>query len=166
LWLEFSSAPQNPQDGYFARVLRNAPDPLILESGQPIPEVAEPPLALDPELVRKVVPDESDDRGGLEAMQPLIASNSPLHFALPLPPGMSDNSPELFGFFTYAQAEQVDGTGRRNVLLSRKPAFVQRSTIPGSRTDAFGETLFLGTDSRSGDLLTITTPWRRLGRCG
>jgi hypothetical protein len=31
LWLEFSSPPQDPQDGYFARILRNAPDPLLLD---------------------------------------------------------------------------------------------------------------------------------------
>jgi hypothetical protein len=113
LWLEFSSPPQDPQDGYFARVLRNAPDPLLLGLGDPtgagggenlfgnIPEIAEPPLPLDPELLRKIVPGESDDGAGLDAMQPMIASDSRLHYLLPLPAGISDTSPELFGFFTY-----------------------------------------------------------------
>jgi hypothetical protein len=103
LWLEFSSPPQDPQDGYFARILRNAPDPLLLDPdpGETVPEIAEPPLAIDPELVRKIVPNESDDRAGLDAMQPLIACDSPLHYLLPLPAGMTDSSPELFGFFTY-----------------------------------------------------------------
>jgi hypothetical protein len=230
LWLEFSSPPQDPQDGYFARVLRNAPDPLLLDQGSAViggphsgpvllPETAEPPLAIDPELVRKIVPNESDDRAGLDAMQPLIASDSPVHYLLPLPAGMTDSSPELFGFFTYeirvghatrwstaqgrygpplrvggiqlpapmlsctvwrdnegirvsapfampvfdgrplqpifpntamwvllyAQAQQVDGTGRRNVLLSRQQALVQRSTVPAPRTDAFGEAFFPAT---------------------
>jgi hypothetical protein len=37
----------------------------------------------------------------------------------------------------YAQAQQVDGTGRRNVLLSRKQALVQRSTVPVPRRRIF-----------------------------
>ena len=39
----------------------------------------------------------------------------------------------------YAQAQQVDATGRRNVLLNRQQALVQRSIVPAPRTDAFGE---------------------------
>ena len=241
LWLEFSSAPQDPQDRYFVRVLRNAPDPIILAfpvpvgatnppDGETIPEIAEPPLALDPELLRKIVPNESDDHAGLDAMQQLIASDSPLHYLLPLPAGMTEDSPELFGFFTYeirvghyglpttqttvwstaqgrfgpplrvggvqhpapalsctvwrdtdsvrvsapfampvlegrplqplsprtlmwallyAQAEQVDGTGRRNVLLIRKPAILQGGTGHGPRTDAFGEALLPAAEIRA-----------------
>ena len=48
-----------------------------------------------------IVQDEADDRAGVDAMQPMIASDSPLHWALPLPPGADESSPELFGFFTY-----------------------------------------------------------------
>jgi hypothetical protein len=221
LWLEFSAPPQDSQDSYFARILRNAPDPLLLDPNPAdiVPETAEPPLAIDPELVRKIIPDESDDRAGLDAMQPLIASDSPLHYLLPLPAGMTENSPELFGFFTYeirvghaarwstaqgrygpplrvagiqhpaptlactvwrdnqgirvsapfampvldgrplqpisprsemwvllyAQAQQVDGTGRRNVLLSRLQATVQPKDVHDPRTDAFGEAFFPAT---------------------
>jgi hypothetical protein len=61
-----------------------------------------PPLPLDPELVRAVTPLESDNRDGLTAMTqltPAPASNK--HFLLPLPPGVSPDDPELFGFYTY-----------------------------------------------------------------
>jgi hypothetical protein len=34
-------------------------------------------------------------------MQPLLPTDSPRHFLLPLPPGLIPESPELFGFFTY-----------------------------------------------------------------
>src|SRR5262249_42345352 len=94
LWLEFSAPPLDGHDGYFARVLRNAPDPVTLDSTVTIFEVAEPALAIEPEPVRKIVAGQSDDRAGLDAMQPMIASDSPLHYLLPLPPGMTGNSPE------------------------------------------------------------------------
>jgi len=41
------------------------------------------------------------DRAGFTAMQPLVPSDSPLHFMLPLPLGLPENAPELFGFYTY-----------------------------------------------------------------
>jgi hypothetical protein len=52
-------------------------------------------------LTRIITPGMSDDRAGLDAMQQLIASDSPLHYAVSLPPGLSPDSPELFGFFVY-----------------------------------------------------------------
>ncbi|PMD12110.1 hypothetical protein NA56DRAFT_38363 [Hyaloscypha hepaticicola] len=102
LWLEFDSAPNDTRDQYFARVLRNVPDPLLSSSGNNVPVTLEPPLPVDPELVRKIVPGEATDEDGLAAMQPLIPSDSsPVHFILPLPPGATNVSPELFGFWTY-----------------------------------------------------------------
>jgi hypothetical protein len=100
LWLEFDRPPDNPCDAYFCRMLRYAPDPLLV-SGPEISEAAEPPLPIDPELIRTVVPGQSDDRAGAGVMQRLILSDSPVHFVVPLPPGVHDDSPELFGFFTY-----------------------------------------------------------------
>jgi len=47
------------------------------------------------------VPGQSDDRAGLDAMQPLVPSSSPLHFMLPLPTGLAVDAAELFGFFVY-----------------------------------------------------------------
>jgi len=101
LWLEFQSAPENPADAYFARVLANAPDPVLLPPDVELPETAEPPLPIDPEPIRRIVPGQSDDKAGLGAMQLLVPTDSPRHFLLPLPPGLTEDSPALFGFFTY-----------------------------------------------------------------
>ena len=61
----------------------------------------EPPLPVDPEWVRVIRPGQSDDRAGLDAMQPLLPTASPTHFLLPLPPDLTSDSRELFGFFVY-----------------------------------------------------------------
>jgi hypothetical protein len=58
-------------------------------------------MPIDPELVRVIIPGQSDDRAGLDAMQQLIPSQSLRHFLVPLPPGLSPESPDLFGFFVY-----------------------------------------------------------------
>jgi hypothetical protein len=104
LWLEFDRPPENPRDLYFGRIIAYAPDPLLVGGGVPTnpDETAEPPLPVDPEPIRTIVPGQSDDRAGFSAMQELVpSSDSPVHFMLPLPSGMSDDSPELFGFYTY-----------------------------------------------------------------
>ena len=107
LWLEFAEPLDDKNDLYFARVLAYAPDPMltgdqILQPGPaPIIPPPEPPLAIDPELIRVIVPDQSDDGAGLDAMQKLIPSDSPLHFMLPLPTGLAVDASELFGFFVY-----------------------------------------------------------------
>jgi hypothetical protein len=105
LWLEFAEPVSDSDDTYFARVLSYAPDQML--TGAPFSDPSgidpppEPPLSVDPELIRTIVPGQSDDRAGLDAMQPLIPSTSPLHFMLPLPPGLAVDAPELFGFFVY-----------------------------------------------------------------
>lgn len=217
LWLEFDRPPDDPEDRYFARVLRAAPDPLLSRLGESVSEIAEPPPAIDPELIRAISQGESDDRAGLDAMEQLLPSDSPVHFMLPLPAGLDENSPELFGFFTYelrvghaaewstaqgrfgppfrvtgvqhpapplpctvvrnssgitvsaayalpvldgrsvqpapphseiwallyAQAEQLDGADRRNVLLGRKPAPWSRQTFELARaSNAYGTASF------------------------
>ena len=101
LWIEFDRPPDDPHDAYFARVLRNVPDPLLINSPEGVPEAGEPPLPVDPEWIRSIVHGQSDDRAGLSAMQKLSQSDSPLHYLLPLPAGVDENSPELFGFYTY-----------------------------------------------------------------
>jgi hypothetical protein len=75
--------------------------PTISRAGDNAAETADPPLAIDPEWVRMIVQNEADDRAGIDAMQPMIASDSQIHWALPLPPGLDENAPELFGFYTY-----------------------------------------------------------------
>lgn len=105
LWLEFAAPIADPDDTYFARVLSYAPDQML--TGQPFVDSAktepppEPPLPVDPELIRTIAPGQSDDHAGLDAMQRLIPSNSNLHFMLPLPPGLAVDALELFGMFTY-----------------------------------------------------------------
>jgi hypothetical protein len=105
LWLEFADPVADPDDTYFARVLSYAPDQML--TGAPfidpggIDPPPEPPLPIDPELIRTIVPGQSDDHAGLAAMQPLIPSSSPLHFMLPLPTGLAVDATELFGMFTY-----------------------------------------------------------------
>lgn len=104
LWLEFAEPIANPQDGLFARVLANSPDPLLAQGNRGELYIApeEPALPIDPELMRVVSPGQSDDLAGIGAMQQMQkASDSDLHYILPLPPGMDPDSKELFGFFTY-----------------------------------------------------------------
>ncbi len=101
LWLEFDRPLDNPRDLYFCRVLAYAPDPLLMSGLNDQNETAEPPLPVDPEPIRSVVPGQSDDRAGFTAMQPLISSDSPVHYMVPLPPGLPEDAPEMFGFFTY-----------------------------------------------------------------
>ncbi|MFL6083688.1 MAG: hypothetical protein ACJ74F_10860, partial [Mycobacterium sp.] len=103
LWLELSEAPLDPNDEIFIRMLGYAPDPLLsdhrFETFVP-PE--ESPLPIDPELVRVISPGMADDHAGLGAMTRLVASDdSPTHYLIPLPPGLTVDSPELFGLFTY-----------------------------------------------------------------
>ena len=102
LWLELDREPDDPNDAYFIRLLAYTPDPLLsdnrIETFIP-PEEA--PLALDPELVRVITPGESDDSAGLSAMQPLLPGESPRHFMVPIPPGLTPDGAEMFGMFTY-----------------------------------------------------------------
>lgn len=100
LWLEFDQALQDPHDLYFGRVLAVAPDPALTDTVD-TPDLPEPPLPIDPEPIRVISPGQSDDQAGLNAMQALLATDSPRHFLLPVPNGYSADSPDLFGFFTY-----------------------------------------------------------------
>jgi hypothetical protein len=113
LWFEFEDPVANPKDAYFARVVSYAPDPMLTRL-EPIPPEVEPvkpspesPLPIDPELIRVIRPNQSDDRAGLNAMQrlvpsePITPSATTRHFMIPLPDGIFPDSRELFGFFTY-----------------------------------------------------------------
>jgi hypothetical protein len=100
LWLELDGPLENPNDTYFARMLSYAPDPMLTR-GQEVTTPPEPPLPVDPEYIRVIHPDQSDDKAGLNAMQQLLPTKSPNHFLVPLPPGLNSRSKELFGFFVY-----------------------------------------------------------------
>lgn len=101
LWFEFAAPPASPHDSFYARVLAYAPDPVLTNMNPALPEAAEPPLPIDPELIRTIVPGQSDDQAGAGAMQLLRPTDSPVHFYVPLPAGLTPDAPELFGFFTY-----------------------------------------------------------------
>lgn len=101
LWVEFASPLEDDQDRYFCRVLKYAPDPLLVPSQYDIEDSQEPGMPLDPESVRQIVPGQSSDFAGQDSMQQLIPTTSPLHWVLPLPIGIADDSLELLGFWTY-----------------------------------------------------------------
>ncbi len=111
LWIEFEQPiADKDDDAYFGRVLSYGPDPLlaaILLPPETLPEAVEPPIPLDPEPMREIFAGQSCDGAGLDAMQQLIPAVSSsghadkVHFLLPLPPGISPEALELFGFWTY-----------------------------------------------------------------
>ena len=101
VWLEFDRPPDDPADRYYARVLSSAPDPVLTDEFEDVPEPGDRPLPVDPEPIRRVVPGQGDDRAGQSSMQMLVPTTSPVHLLLPLPPGLAPDDPELFGFFSY-----------------------------------------------------------------
>ncbi|HRP90366.1 MAG TPA: hypothetical protein PKX92_10010 [Edaphocola sp.] len=104
LWLEFDKAPLDPNDALFCRVLAYSPDQLISNNHPSLmTQIEEPPLPLDPEYTRVVIPDSGFDNNGLNAMQQMEKSTDKErhYYLLPLPPGLHHESPELFGMFTY-----------------------------------------------------------------
>jgi hypothetical protein len=111
LWIEFEEPPADPADGYFARALAYGPDPLLAFGPTTSPDaiaqdVTEPPLSLDPEPMRLITPGQTADTSGLDAMTQLVRAltppgQAPRHFLLPLPSGVADDDPQLFGFWTY-----------------------------------------------------------------
>jgi len=102
LWLEFESGTIDPGDAYFVRVLANAPDPMLIDAFEVIPEAVEPPLPIDPEWMRLIEQGQPHDDSGRRAMdqldQPAAAGT---HYLVPLPKGLNENSLELFGMYTY-----------------------------------------------------------------
>jgi hypothetical protein len=114
LWIEFDQPLQDDDDAYFGRVLAYGPDPLLAgslfpqpQASEMLPEATEPPLPIDPEVVRRIFSGQSADESGLDAMTQLVPANkvgvgkSGTFFLLPLPPGVKSEDLELFGFWTY-----------------------------------------------------------------
>ncbi len=103
LWIEFQEPIRDPKDTYFARVLAYAADQLISNNAPEqflAPE--EPALPIDPEYIRVLARNATNDLAGSNALQPMQKANdSDTHYLLPLPPGLHADAAELFGFFTY-----------------------------------------------------------------
>jgi len=111
LWVEFDApVADTNDDAYFGRILAYGPDPLLAGTLLPpteLPLVAEPPLAIDPEPVRAIFAGQDSDESGLDAMteltpaSPAISGPDGVHFLLPLPPGLTQDALQMFGFWTY-----------------------------------------------------------------
>ncbi|MDQ2718472.1 MAG: hypothetical protein M3Z26_01740 [Bacteroidota bacterium] len=103
LWIEFEEPLQDPDDAYLARMLAYSPDPLLAKwEWDLLIAPQEPALPIDPEPMRIITSASSDEKSGLNAMQEMIAAtDSNVHYLVPLPPGLHADSTELFGFFTY-----------------------------------------------------------------
>jgi hypothetical protein len=124
LWIEFEQPLADPADGYFARVLAYGPDPLLAFGPATAPDalaknVTEPPISLDPEPMRLITPGQTADKSGLDAMAQLVPAltppnEKPRHFLLPLPSGVPDDDPQLFGFWTYDLRVGHTGDGLAN----------------------------------------------------
>jgi hypothetical protein len=168
LWLEFDQPPLNPKDGYFARVLYSAPDPLLTTTSSSNPGLAtlEPPLSIDAESVRKIIPNEPTDPAGLDAMQALIpaepsdpSSTSTVHYLLPLPPGTTSTSPSLYNFYTYefrlGHSSTTWSTARGRFGPALRVAGIQHPSPPLTCNAA-----------RTNDSIFVTAPFAGGGRSG
>ena len=106
LWFEFETAPEDPNDTYYARILAHAPDPYLcrVDSELILGNYEDAPFALNEEKIREIIPGMTNDNAGIGLMHELIPESSTSlskTYLLPLPPGLHADSDELFGFFTY-----------------------------------------------------------------
>ena len=103
LWFEFDAPPADPGDEYFVRIVGYAPDPLLLQRDTLTPDAPEPPLPIDPESMRMITPGQPHDDRGLNAMTAIAPSprDEKRYCLVPIPEGMNEDSPELFGLFVY-----------------------------------------------------------------
>jgi hypothetical protein len=107
LWLEMAEPPADPNDTYFVRVLANAPDPLLCSMSEELVsfDPADPPLGINDEKIRVIIPGMDNDYAGMGAMQQMTAEDNTggntRYYMVPLPPGLHADSDELFGFFSY-----------------------------------------------------------------
>lgn len=170
LWIEFDEPVRDKQDTYFARVLASAPDQLISNN---IPELLvvpdEPSLPVDPEHIRVVTPNQSNDDAGLEAMQPMEKSTglepgADRFYLLPLPSGLHPESPEMFGFFTYevrvGHYQYTDTTTQHTkgdqVWTTAQGRFGRSLQVPGIQHPAPTLTC---TANRDEEKLYVTAPY-------
>ena len=113
LWIEFDQPIADPTTATSAACWPTArtrcwprarADP---RSGSDAAESPEPALPIDPEPVRVIFPGQASDESGLSAMTQLIPAvadsggTQGTFFMLPLPPGVTAEDAQLFGFWTY-----------------------------------------------------------------
>ncbi len=170
LWIEFDEPVQDPKDTYFARVLSYAPDQLISTNSPELLVVPdEPSLPIDPEYIRVITPDQSNDEAGLDAMQAMEKSTglepgAGRFYLLPLPSGLHAESPEMFGFFTYevrvGHYQYSDTTTHHkigdNVWTTAQGRFGRSLKVPGIQHPAPTLTC---TANRDEEILYVTAPY-------
>jgi hypothetical protein len=165
LWLEFSEPLRNPKDAYFIRMLAYSADPLLARwEFDMFKAPEEPSLPINPEPIRNISPNHTDDKSGLTAMQELTkADDSEVHYLVPLPPGLHAASAELFGFFTYelrvghkigwSTAQGRFGSALRTTGVQHPPpqlfCVVNRNEKHIMVTAPFAQTVFNGADVTS-----------------
>ncbi|MDZ7604581.1 MAG: hypothetical protein U5K79_03115 [Cyclobacteriaceae bacterium] len=165
LWIEFEEPILDSKDTFFCRVLSIAPDQLISNNNPALlvaPE--EPPLPIDPELIRVIGENATNDLAGLNAMQPMQkSSTSDRHYLLPLPPGLHANADEMFGFFTYElrvghyeYPVQAEDEGPEKVWSTAQGRFGRRLRATGIQHPAPTLTCMANRDS---DKLWVTAPY-------
>ncbi len=159
LWLELEEPINDPNDALFVRLLAYAPDPLLADLGK-YPELLEAPIepaiALNPELIRVIRPDQVDDNAGLSAMtelEPALTDpgQQPRHFLVPLPPGLHTDSDEFFGFFTYELR-----VGHNKIWTTAQGRFGRPLRVTGAQHPA--PTLFC-TVERTTDAIKVVAPY-------
>lgn len=152
LWLELDRVPDDRNDAYFIRMLGYAPDPLLSDNrAETLVPPEETPLAIDPELVRVITPGQSDDAAGLSAMIPLTPGDSPRHFLVPIPAGLTPDSPEMFGLFTYELR-----VGHINIWSTAQARFGRALRSTGVQHPA---PTLLCTTIRNADVIVVEAPY-------
>ena len=130
----------------------------------------EPALPIDPEPIRVITFNQSNDDAGLDAMQPMEMSNgadkdADRFYLLPLPAGLHPESPEMFGFFTYeirvGHYRYTDTIGRhqpRETPCGRAPQgrFGRVLRVPGIQHPAPTLTCIVNRDEEK---LYVTAPY-------
>ena len=172
LWIEFAEPVHDEKDTYFARVLSYAPDQLISNNNPELLVVSDQPsLPIDPELIRVISNQQTQDDAGLDAMQAMekstgvkfgSASDADRFYLLPLPPGLHEESPELFGFFTYEirvghyKYKSTKGNPGAHVWTTAQGRFGRSLKVPGIQHPAPTLTC---TANRDAEKLYVTAPY-------
>ncbi len=159
LWIELEEPIEDPNDALFIRFLAYSPDPLLVKGSvlESLMEAQEEPvLPIDPELIRTIRPNQSDDNAGLQAMVELTPATTnpgdkPRHFLVPIPPGLHAESDELFGFFTYELR-----VGHRHIWSTSQGRFGRPLRVTGVQHPA--PSLFCIT-TRNAQQITVSAPY-------
>ena len=169
LWVEFDAPIHDPKDTYFARVLSYAPDQLISNNRPELlvtPE--EPALPIDPEHIRVITFNQSNDDAGLDAMQPMERSTGPARMptgstCCRCPPACIRNRPKCSGSSPMKSASVTIATPTRPHTMPRRETSGHRAgalrpplRVPGVQHPAPTLTC---TVNRDEEKLYVTAPY-------